>query len=249
MSKPQIVLVPGAAHTPECMVPLMAKLKTFGYSTHCRQMASVGTPTPNPPEDLSEDIAILRSLVEEAIGSGNDVVVVPHSWGGIVTSSALVGYSKKEREASGKKGGVIRTGYMASFLLPEGTSLMDAGSDEPPAWMEVHDKHVHCLQPEVFYNDLPEADQKHWFSTCRPHVMATLRGKTTGAAWKVIPTSYLLCEDDLAVVPQYQEAMIKAVQNAGAEIDVTRFKCGHSPFLSKVDETAEWVRRVAGEKV
>ncbi|KNG45583.1 hypothetical protein DDE82_004661 [Stemphylium lycopersici] len=249
MSKPEIVLVPGAAHTPECMALLMAKLKTFGYSTHCRQMASVGDPTSNPPEGLSGDIAVLRSVVEEAIGEGNDVVVVPHSWGGVVAGSALVGYSKKEREACGKKGGVIRTGYMASIILPKGVSLMEEGSGTPPPWMEIRDQYAYCLQPEAFYNDLPEVEQKYWFSICKPHAVASFQTKTTGAAWKLIPMSYLLCEEDLAIPLQHQEDMIKAAKEAGAEIDVTRFKCGHSPFLSKVNETADWVRRVAGEKV
>ena len=43
--------------------------------------------------------------------------------------------------------------------------------------------------------------------------------------------------------------MIKGVQEAGADIEVQRMKASHSPFLSQPDETVEWIRRVAGEKV
>jgi hypothetical protein len=43
--------------------------------------------------------------------------------------------------------------------------------------------------------------------------------------------------------------MIQVAKAAGADIDVTRIKSSHSPFLSKIDETAQWVRRIAGEKV
>jgi hypothetical protein len=43
--------------------------------------------------------------------------------------------------------------------------------------------------------------------------------------------------------------MIEAVREAGGEIEVTRLKSGHSPFLSKIEETVGWVRRVAGEVV
>lgn len=116
MTKPHIVLVPGSVHTPACMVPLMEKLHALGYTMHCQQMASVGNPS--PPSDLSEDIRVLRRTVEEAIGQGNDVIVAPHSWGGVVTGTGLKDLSKGEREAQGLKGGVIRIAFMTSFVLP-----------------------------------------------------------------------------------------------------------------------------------
>jgi hypothetical protein len=135
MTKPELVILPGAWHTPSWMSALISKLQSLGYTTHTTQLPSVGNP--NPPQDLSEDIAVVRSLVERVIGLGNDVVVFPHSWAGIVASSALVGLGKKEREAEGLKGGVVRTAYMASFILPQGVSLVDAIGGELPPWCEV----------------------------------------------------------------------------------------------------------------
>jgi hypothetical protein len=225
MAKPQIVLVPGAAHTPECMVPLMDKLRALGYTTHCRQMASVDNP--NPPADLSEDIAVLRSVVEEAIGQGNDVVIVSHSWGGVVTGTA-----------------------MASFMLPEGMSLMARmqGTSTPRIFAPTGTgPNLVCVSPEFLYNDLPEHEQKHWATTLKSHGIPASTTPTTDAAWRRIPTSYLVCEDDLALPLAMQELMIQEAKEAGVEVDVTRIKSGHSPFLSRVDETAEWIRRAAGE--
>jgi pimeloyl-ACP methyl ester carboxylesterase len=248
MAKPQIVLVPGAAHTPECMVPLMDKLRALGYTTHCRQMASVDNP--NPPADLSEDIAVVRSVVEEAIGQGNDVIIVPHSWGGVVTGTALQGVSKQEREAEGLKGGVTRIAYMASFMLPEGMSLMARmqGTSAPRIFAPTGTgPNLVCVNPEFLYNDLPEHEQKHWATTLKSHGIPASTTPTTDAAWRRIPTSYLVCEDDLALPLAMQELMIQEAKEAGVEVDVTRIKSGHSPFLSRVDETAEWIRRAAGE--
>ena len=111
-SKPQIVLFPGAWHKPSCFSLIIPKLEAAGYSVHTAQLPSVTDH--NPPEDLNADIATVRSTVDEAIGSGNDVVVIPHSWAGIVVGSALTGYSKKEREAKGEKGGVVRCGCMST---------------------------------------------------------------------------------------------------------------------------------------
>lgn len=79
--------------------------------------------------------------------------------------------------------------------------------------------------------------------------MSAFRSPATAASWKNIPTSYLLCEKDMAIPAAGQEAMTDAVKATGAEIEVTRIDAGHSPFLSKPDETVAWLRRVAGEKV
>jgi pimeloyl-ACP methyl ester carboxylesterase len=98
-------------------------------------MPAVGSS--DPPTDLSTDIAALRSTVEEAIGTRNDVVVICHSWGGMVTGSGLTGLSKQEREAEGKKGGVVRVGYMAAFIVDEGVCLMDVIGGKDPSWFDV----------------------------------------------------------------------------------------------------------------
>jgi hypothetical protein len=135
MSKPQIVVIPGAWHGPFYMDAVSSKLEQLGYTIHARQMPAVGAS--NPPKDLSEDVAVARSLVEEAIGSGNDVIAIVHSWGGIVAGTGFVGLGKKEREAEGKKGGLIRVGYLAAFIVPEGVSLLDAIGGSPPPWFDI----------------------------------------------------------------------------------------------------------------
>ncbi|KAH7392808.1 Alpha/beta hydrolase fold-1 [Pyrenochaeta sp. MPI-SDFR-AT-0127] len=226
------------------METVTSKLEALGYTVHGRQLPAIGNP--NPPKDLSEDIAAVRSMVEEAIGDGNDVVVIPHSWGGVVAGSALVGLGKKEREAEGKKGGVTKAGYMAAFIVPEGVSLMDSLPGVLD-WWDIDGPHVRATDPNIFYNDLSESEQKHWQSQLQTHALATFYAKSTGAGWRNIPTDYLVCEDDLAIPAAAQEGMVKAVKEAGADIEITRIKAGHSPFLSKPDETVAWIQKVAGD--
>jgi hypothetical protein len=62
-----------------------------------------------------------------------------------------------------------------------------------------------------------------------------------------IPTSYLLCEDDQALVAAVQEAMIAHVRDEGVQVEVTRIRAGHSPFLSRIEETAAWIEGLGGE--
>jgi hypothetical protein len=48
---------------------------------------------------------------------------------------ALVGLSKTEREKEGKKGGVVKLGYLCAFIPPEGVSLVVAlGGQDDPEW-------------------------------------------------------------------------------------------------------------------
>ncbi|KAF1844641.1 uncharacterized protein K460DRAFT_250316, partial [Cucurbitaria berberidis CBS 394.84] len=223
---------------------ITSKLQDAGYTVHSRQLPAVGNP--KPCSDLSEDIAAVRSLVEEAISEGNDVVVVPHSWAGVVAGSALEGLGKKEREAAGKKGGVVRAAYIAAFILPEGVSLKDTLPGIPD-WWDIDGPHIRATDPRIFYNDLDEFEQKKWLSQLQTQNLATIYAPTTAASWKEIPTSYLLCEDDQAVPASGQEAMTSSVKEMGGEIEVTRLQAGHSPFLSKPNETVAWIRKVAGE--
>jgi pimeloyl-ACP methyl ester carboxylesterase len=124
MSKPHIILVPGGWHTPAFFEPITALLQTHGYTVTSLHPPSIGNP--NPPKDLTQDIAALQALVTDAIGPGNDVVVVAHSWGGILLSSGLTSFGKKQREERGEKGGVVKCGYMCAFLVPEGVAALDA---------------------------------------------------------------------------------------------------------------------------
>jgi pimeloyl-ACP methyl ester carboxylesterase len=137
--KPHVVLIHGAWHSPPYFAKVTALLQDHLYVVHSQQLPSVGTPPSwTPPTDLTQDVSAARALFDAAIGAnGNDVVVICHSWGGIVTGSALVGYTKKEREEKGLKGGVIKCGYMCAFMLDEGASLQDGGG-EPPPWYDIN---------------------------------------------------------------------------------------------------------------
>ena len=101
----------------------------------------------------------------------------------------------------------------------------------------------------MFYSDLEEEESLRWQQETRPHSLAAFLAKSTGASWKDIPTSYLLCEDDLAIPKEAQEGMTQAVRDLGGDIEVTRIKSSHSPFLSCPDTVVEWIRGAAGESV
>lgn len=62
--------------------------------------------------------------------------------------------------------------------------------------------------------------------------------------------SYLLCSEDNAVPWEAQTGMIRGFREGGVEVVHTRVaRSGHSPFLRVPQETAGFVRMVAGEGV
>jgi pimeloyl-ACP methyl ester carboxylesterase len=88
-------------------------------------------------------------------------------------------------------------------------------------------------------------------SQIQPHSLATIQGdqaKTRSAAWRKIPSAYLICEQDNAIPAQGQEAMALGVREAGGTIDIERIPSSHSPHLSQPGVVADFLRR-AVEKV
>ena len=73
--------------------------------------------------------------------------------------------------------------------------------------------------------------------------MAAIATPQTTAAWKELPSTYVVCTQDAAVPPAAQEAMAARAQT------VEHLDASHSPFLSRPDETAEIVALAALERV
>jgi pimeloyl-ACP methyl ester carboxylesterase len=106
------------------------------------------------------------------------------------------------------------------------------------------------LTPEkIFYHDLPLSEAAYWSSKLKRHSYSTKFAGASTAAWRTIPSTYLICEDDRANPVVVQEAMVKACQDAGADMKTERLFASHSPFLSKPDEFVAFLRRAAGEDV
>jgi len=106
--KPAIVLVPGAWHISAHYAATAEYLRTAGYEVTICDMPSVTTKTPLPGMDA--DIAVVRAAIETYIARDLNVVVVMHSLGGIIGSSACKGLLPAD-QPNGK--GVIKLLYVA----------------------------------------------------------------------------------------------------------------------------------------
>lgn len=61
----------------------------------------------------------------QLLDAGKDVIVVPHSYGGVLGGGAAHALSKLTRAREGRATGVIGLVYVVAFPLDEGVSLLD----------------------------------------------------------------------------------------------------------------------------
>lgn len=105
-TKPTILFVPGAWHSPEGFNVVRSQLKTLGYPTDAVTHASIGEEP--PVKSLADDAAILRAAIQKLADEGKQIVVVVHSYGGVVGSCAVEGLGWSQRKSVGKTGGIIQ---------------------------------------------------------------------------------------------------------------------------------------------
>jgi pimeloyl-ACP methyl ester carboxylesterase len=124
MSKPTIVLVPGAWHQPAHYSALIGMLESASYEVVTKRLPSVDSSTPTQQSVPNDATFIEKHLLCPLVDQGKDVLLLMHSYGGCPGADAAKGYSKKERTVAGKKGGIIGLVFMAAFLANEGDSLL-----------------------------------------------------------------------------------------------------------------------------
>lgn len=103
------------------------------------------------------------------------------------------------------------------------------------------------VMKDIFYHDIPSEEADERVTVLRPQAHVTFLDKTKSAAWRKIPSSYLICENDRPLPLAIQEEMIARVKKEGGEIETERLFVSHSPHLAMPEKVAEFIRRAAGE--
>jgi hypothetical protein len=222
MSKPVFVLLHGAWHTPKCWDRLIAELDQAGYSSVAPALPSSNA---DPlPSDWSQDLETIRKTVSDLVDvKGQDVVVVMHSFSGMTGGTALDGFDKESRASKGLEGGVVRLVYVSAFLVPEGFQHSPQGTRDnmipemktdfevrpiPPSFSFLtNDSTFLLLQTgaitvssedvkDMFHQDMDDKTSKELGKDLRPQSLGSYWGTTTHAAWRHIPTTYIICNGD-----------------------------------------------------
>lgn len=221
---PAILLVHGAWHGSWCWDAVRPILEAAGHAVH-----AVDLPTVHAPDKarltLADDVRTVREAVQAIDGP---VVVVAHSYGGVPTTQALVDAEN-----------VTQIVYIAAFALDAGESLLGAVGGVAPSWWVIDGPLTTAgtaAEPaeQLFFNDLPEDVARANAARLQAQATSPFQEAIDGAAWRGIPSTYVITERD-GVFPVFaQEAL-----SARAGSTVHRLDTSHSPFLSQPERTAE----------
>ena len=101
---------------------------------------------------------------------------------------------------------------------------------------------------KIFYNDLSDEVAAPYIAAIKPHSYRTFSSQQSVAPWKVIPSTYIVCEKDQAIPLPVQEGMLAmAHQLAPTSFDVIeRCSASHSPFISQPEWLAKMLIKAAG---
>lgn len=249
--KPAVLLVHAGFHVPETYAPFLAELSTAGFVVRCPRLPTNGDVKP-PKATFHDDVAVVRAEILNLISAGHRIMVISHSYGGLVTSEAIIEdlYAKKkkkeeeedddENRKEKEAGGVVRLVYLSAWLLQPGTSL--------PQLFQTHGFHsslelnvdptslmaIPKNAPEALYNDLPFADAQTLTEKLVTLNFAQTGTIITGAPWRDVPTTFVHCTKDRGMFLDLQERMVRdAVENrAVGGMQVRRLEAGHGPFWS-----------------
>lgn len=267
MPNPTFVLVHGAWHQPAHWTPLIDALAAQGYRAVAPALPSTASASPETLEDGQPDAAAVREAIQTELDAGANVIVVPHSYGGVPTMSSLRSLDRASRAAAGHQTGVVAIAALTSFILPEGVSLFSFAQDQdekdkrqqsqsqsPTAsdktGAEPLPKPIPDLMPalpsELLYHDLSPGDNDKYTALLKPMSRAALMDHSRFSAHEVLPVYYLLAEDDRAITLARQQIIVEKLRSTGVKVQTELMRgVSHSPFLSRVDETVGFLTRCA----
>ncbi|KGO40402.1 hypothetical protein PEX1_075710 [Penicillium expansum] len=240
MTNPTIVFSLGAWVIPAVFDATRSHLEALGFPSECPAHPSIGAEPPT--KTLSDDAASLRGVLTKLADEGRDLVVVAHSYGGVVASSSLEGLGKTTRAAEGKTGGVVKVVYLAAFALDKGQSLLGMLGGNYLPWMKVEGDYVLADGAgDIGWQDISLDKQEKWNSLALHTSRAVFSGESTFEPWSEIPCAYIVCEQDRALPPPFQELFASKM---GGPENTYRLPSSHSPFLSMPDRLAEVLQQI-----
>ncbi|KAG9236742.1 hypothetical protein BJ875DRAFT_503149 [Amylocarpus encephaloides] len=250
MPKPSVIFVPGSFSIPEHYDPIFEAVRFKGVNIRGIQLPSACAKPEGAPPTMYDDAAFIASEVQKEVDQDKDVILIPHSYGGVPTSESTKGLSKKEREAEGKKGGIIRLAYLTCLVPPVGKSagemLLEVPSEsklelkiDENGWM-YHDRPD--LTAAIAFSDLLPSEGEDFVRKFVQHSAPSFAGELTHPGYKDIPASWLFCARDKCIPARNQQEAIGLIERvSGRRVDVTRIEADHVPNASQPQLVIDWI--------
>ena len=214
-----VVLVHGAWHGAWSWSALSAELAERSIDHLTLDLPSVG----DANADLSADVAALVAAVSGVEGR---LVLVGHSYGGVVITQAAAGLDAVERLV-----------YVTAFMPDVGESLLDQVDYGPLEWIVPAGEGLLAVEQggemDLFYADVEPSVAADAVSRLQPQAASSFSQPVTTASWRDIPATYVVCTGDRCIPPDAQRRWAERAQ------EVVEIEASHSPFLSQPSDLAD----------
>ncbi len=232
-STPTVLLVHGAFTDGSIWSGVIAEL--LGAEIDLRAVA-------NPLRGVAVDAAYLAGIVSAIDGP---VLLVGHAYGGMVVT-----------EAGARADNVVGLVYVAAFAPAEGESVLDltarypdtqlgpalrpatfrTAADEPAVELSLATDQYRA----VFAADLPERLTSVAALAQRPIAAVAFQQRCTVAAWRGLPSWFVIAGADQHIHPEAQRFMARRIGAATIELDAS-----HAVARSRPTEVAGHIRTAA----
>ncbi len=228
-----IVLVHGACHGSWCWEEVEQPLASCGWAVCTVDL---------PLTSLRDDAAVVRTRVGNVKRKGGDaVLLVGHSYGGVVISEAghdadaLVYCAGTMPEP-----GECSADVLPRISTPELTDALEISEDGTLA----------SIRPEraaaAFYNRCTEDRVARAVARLRPMRIQALNELVMRPAWLEVPASYIVCTDDYAMAPDYQRERAQRLGDyVVLDTDHSLFYSATGQFIDRIDVLARRLRDTA----
>ena len=240
-----VVLVHGAWHGAWCWDAVVPLLDAAGVPSVAVDLPGHGAST-EPVGDLYTDADHVRGVLGSIDGP---IVLAGHSYGGAVISEAASGvpdvrslvYLCAIVPDIGETVGAVPV----EGLPTDDRSGEDDGSGELGDLIQVHEDGTTTIDVSgaapFFYADCPPATAADSLKQLGPQSSASFVQPLRHAAWREIPSTYVVCTEDQVIAVPFQRAL---ASRAGST--VVEWPTSHSPFLSRPDLVAALLTQLAG---
>jgi pimeloyl-ACP methyl ester carboxylesterase len=227
LAKPSIILVHGAFADGSGWRNVIPLLEKDGFTVTAVQIAL---------KSLADDIATTKRVIETQKGN---VVLVGHSYGGAVITGAGAGSAR-----------VKALVYVSAFAPDEGEALGGLIEKFPAPLLGT------ALVPdsagflyidrakfrEVFAADVAQGEAAIMAATQKPVAGSIFGEPVPTAAWKTLPSWYVVSTRDNAIHPDLERFMARRIKAQVTEIDAS-----HVAFISKPAEIVRIIEAAAAQ--
>jgi pimeloyl-ACP methyl ester carboxylesterase len=225
-ARPRVVLVHGAWADGTGWQHIIPLLEEEGYPVIAVQ---------NPLSSIADDVATTKRVIDAESLLG-PVIVVGHSYGGVTMSGAAAGNPNVKAlvylAAFAPDAGEVAARFLPDYPSLLGTALVPDAAD----YLYVD----RAKFREVFAGDVDRTEARVMAAAQKP-VNSHIFGETLeAAAWRTIPSWYLVSKKDNTINPDLQRFYAQRMGATTKEISAS-----HVAFISRPKEVVKFIEKAA----